>query len=225
MFCLAVLLFSATVWAEYTVYEITNTRSSIAGLYVEIKEKKAYQQSSGTLRIFQAFQRIGGKDDIYLLWPNSQSREWVIGYEGGKGFAVAYKAKTETWQGRSVPPESGWESTSGKDRTFKVIWRASLVSTMEEVEASGGSVTRDESIICLKRNSNKWIFLEYGDPKICDKINHCNNGLDEVENEKCQHTTTTTKATTTTTIATATTTITQKLTTSKDDRPQDSSKG
>ena len=63
MFCLAVLLFSATVWAEYTVYEITNTESTIAGLYVEIKEKKTYQQPSGwTLSIHQAFQRIGGKD-------------------------------------------------------------------------------------------------------------------------------------------------------------------
>ena len=110
----------------------------------------------------------------------------------------------------------------GKDRHFKVMWKASLVSTMEEVEASGGSVTKDGSIICLVPNSNEWIFLKYGDPKICDKINHCKNGLDEVENEKCQHTTT--KATTT--IATTrTTNTTQKLIISIDDRPQDSSKG
>ena len=89
------------------------------------------------------------------------------------------------------------------------------MSTMEEVEASGGSVTGDGDIICLKQNSKKWIFLEYGDPKICDKINHCNNGLDEVENEKCQHTITS-KATTTATTTRTTNTTTQKLITSKE---------
>ena len=105
---LALLTLSASVLAEYKVYEITETLSSVAGLYVETTEEKTYQQSSGTQKIFQAFQKIGGKDrdgiTYYLLWPKSQSREWAIGYERKQGFVVAYRAKTVgPWFERSVP--------------------------------------------------------------------------------------------------------------------------
>ena len=50
-----------------------------------------------------------------------------------------------------VPPMSGWKSTSGKEKSFKVIERSSLVYTLEQAEASGGSVTQDQAMTTTSR--------------------------------------------------------------------------
>ena len=180
MFCLALTLLSATLLAaDYKVYEITETKESFAGLYVE------------TSRPSLSFQRIGGKvnDRFYHLFRRSAlSAEWKIGYavnKASKSKTISFRAKPVLNNKRDVPPMSGWKSTSGKEKSFKVIERSSLVYTLEQAEASGGSLTQDGGIVCLEQNSNLWILLKHDDPRICDKVQDCKNGLDNWQAANC----------------------------------------
>ena len=66
-----------------------------------------------------------------------------------------------------------------------MIERSSLVYTLEQAEASGGSLTQDGGIVCLEQNSNLWILLKHDDPRICDKVQDCKNGLDDWQAANC----------------------------------------
>ena len=144
MFCLALTLLSATLSAaDYKVYEITETKEGFAGLYVE------------TSRPLLGFQRIGGKvnNRFYHLFRRSAlSAEWKIGYavnKESKSKTISFRAKPLLNNSSYVPPMSGWKSTSGKGKSFKVIERSSLVYTLEQAEASGGSVTQDQAMTSM----------------------------------------------------------------------------
>ena len=112
------------------------------------------------------------------------------------------------------PPVKGWKNMGNKDQAFEVRKKPSLVSTLEETEASEGSATVDGGVICLKQDSDKdkWIMLKSDDSRRCDTNQDCKNGLDKIENENCQSKTSSRTTTTTSTITTATTPTTASTT-------------
>ena len=63
-----------------------------------------------------------------------------------KSKTISFRAKPVLHHRSDVPPMSGWKSTSGKEKSFKVIERSSLVYTLEQAEASGGSVSQDQAM-------------------------------------------------------------------------------
>ena len=63
-----------------------------------------------------------------------------------KSKTISFRAKPVLHHRSDAPPLSGWKSTSGKEKSFKVIERSSLVYTLEQAEASGGSVTQDQAM-------------------------------------------------------------------------------
>ena len=121
MLSLVVTLLGATVWAEYKVFEIIETKESFAGFYVE---------TENALK----FQRLGGRDRydyfFYLYRNNREEALWNIGYgKNQQQITVAHEANSTTWKERNVPPKDGWTSArKGKIKSFKVIGRPSLVS-------------------------------------------------------------------------------------------------
>ena len=57
--------------------------------------------------------------------------------------------------------------------------KSSLSSTLKETEENGGSTTLDGGVICLEKDSDKWIMLTKEDPKMCDHNRDCREGWDE----------------------------------------------
>ena len=108
---------------------------------------------------------------------NKESKSKTISFRAKPVLVLHYRS--------DVPPMSIWKSTNRKEKSFKVIERSSLVYTLEQAEASGGSFTQDGGIVCLEQNSNLWILLKHDDPSICDKVQDCKNGLDDWQAANC----------------------------------------
>ena len=180
MFNIVITLLATSVLAQKKVYEVTNTREPFGGLYVETE--KPYK-----------FQKLGGPDAEgyhYFLYKESKSSgQWFL----GDGQTRDKITKTFfAWAPQSAPPNNGWKNMMYKPQRFNVISRSGVVSTLNDIETHGGSLTSDGGIVCLKQNSNDWILLTHSDPMLCDQNQDCENGLDE--NTQCQQETTTTSA-------------------------------
>ena len=152
MFCI-VLLYTA-VSAERGVYEITDTDEIIAGLYVETEDPSTFQQ-------------LGGPDDegyfLYLYSRPNNPTKWMLGDgKNKKRITNPYSAQAHM-QKMHEPPQDGWTSTkTGRTQRFKVSRRSSLLSTLEDTEAKGGSFTLDGGAVCKDQSSNKWFILTAG---------------------------------------------------------------
>ena len=152
MFCIFLLCKAAL--AERRVFEITDTDEIIAGLYVETEDPNAFQQ-------------LGGPDDegyfLYLYNRPNNPTKWMLGDgKTKKRITDPYSAEAHM-QKMHEPPQNGWTSTkTGKIQRFKVLRRSSLLSTLEETEANGGSFALAGGAVCKDQGSNKWFLLTAG---------------------------------------------------------------
>ena len=178
---LLVFCFS-TVLANTKVYEISGTDGFFKGLYVETKNGLNEQ----------TFQQLGESfsdgSRLFLFRQHEWSKKWWLGgWKEGTQFTVKFTAEAK-WDHKSVPPENGWKMIkSGLTKALKVTERPSLLSSLEQTEASGGSLTSDGGIICLETNSKRWIMIASDKSKICDKRKYCQNSLDvEQRHKSCE---------------------------------------
>ena len=183
-------LFGTSVWAEKEVYEITGTSEYYGGLYVQTNKDFTYRQ-------------LGGPDPqgyFYFLYKRyDQSGWWYLG-DGRKQNEITDIYKAWSFEDTDVPRKEGWQSVkSGKwiNQGFKVMKRPNVIDNLNYLKANNGSTTSDGGLICLEQDSKKWILLEHGDRRICDKNRDCKSGLDE--NQDCQPPATTTTSTTSST--------------------------
>ena len=145
---------------------------------------------------------LGGPDaegyHFFLYKENTVSRQWCLG-DGQRRDEITKTFFAWARELKNAPPKYGWRNMNRKLQSFNVISRSGVISTLNETETHGGSLTSDGGIVCLKQNSNDWILLTHSDPMLCDQIQDCENGLDEIT--QCQQETTTTSTITTRTIS------------------------
>ena len=81
----------------------------------------------------------------------------------------------------------GWKNMDHESEKFTVVMKSGALSLLKDIEASGGSATSDGGIICLEKSTNAWIMIDRNDMRICNRINDCENGLDEhLHGKDCQ---------------------------------------
>ena len=132
MLCLVLAVLGTSVIAERGVFEITETYNDLAGFYVQIDEHS------------KTFQQLGGPDDkgyfTYLYNLPNNPEVWHIGIGKNKERIKGFYSASD---GNGGPSVENWKNNKGEVQVFKVRKSPSLVSTLMQTEANGGSVTVD----------------------------------------------------------------------------------
>ena len=146
--------------AENAVYQIVDTRSDVAGFYVETEKPLSFHKL-GTGNFTISFNKTGWKLD------RAESE-------------TLYQADGES----DKPPETGWKDRKNKNK--EVRWKlkrknSTHTSTWQQIWKDKGSATLDGGVLCLEQKTNKpkGIMLAGNDPKMCDGNNDCQGGWDE----------------------------------------------